>query len=164
MTRRIRGGAKTGAVDVSEIRDLSPQLDRVYEDFTSRAARGRGLPVDSMPSVARGRIWTGEDARELGLVDELGGYGVALDAVREAAGLEPGAEIRLRRYPRPVGWLDRIFGAPPASSREEAVAALLRELEPVARPAARTARRAGLLPRAGVLTMPDVRPRPDGDG
>lgn len=148
--------------DPDEWARVQAWLDRVYEDFTSRVAEGRELPMDSMPSVARGRIWTGEDAQDLGLVDDLGGYAVALDAVREAAGLEPDAEIELRRYPRPLGWWDRIFGEEPASSRHEAVGALVRGLEPVARPAVRLARGLGLLPGAGVLTIPDVAPRPDG--
>lgn len=147
--------------DPDEWDRLQAWLDRVYEDFTAKVARGRGLPMDSMPGVARGRIWSGEDARELGLVDELGGYPVALDAVRRAAGMEPDAAIELRRYPRPVGWWDRIFGDPPASSREEAVADIVGELTPVARPASRLARRLGLVGPVGVLTMPDVRMLPD---
>jgi len=75
-------------------------LDRIYADFVDKAADGRALPRERMQEIARGRIWTGEDAKGLGLVDELGGFPVALRAVRELAGLAPDAAVRLRVFPR----------------------------------------------------------------
>jgi protease-4 len=74
-------------------------LDRIYEDFTRKVAAGRGLPLERVQEIARGRIWSGEDAKELGLVDELGGLEVALRLAREAVGLAPDAPVRLRRFP-----------------------------------------------------------------
>ena len=53
-----------------------------------------------MHQIARGRVWTGADAKERGLVDELGGLGAAMEVARERAGLPPSAQPELRTYPR----------------------------------------------------------------
>ena len=74
-------------------------LDRIYEGFVGRVAEDRGMEVDRVEAVARGRIWTGRDAMELGLVDELGGFGTAVAVARELAGLEVDARVQLRVYP-----------------------------------------------------------------
>jgi protease-4 len=76
-------------------------LDRVYEDFTAKAAAGRKLPVDKLREVARGRVWSGEDAKEKGLVDELGGFSVALRLAKEAAKLE--GEVQVELFPKEKG-------------------------------------------------------------
>jgi len=74
-------------------------LDRIYEGFVGRVAEDRGMEVDRVEAVARGRIWSGRDAMELGLVDELGGFGTAVAVARELAGLEVDARVQLRVYP-----------------------------------------------------------------
>lgn len=58
---------------------LEGWLDRVYADFTTKAAADRGMPLADLEAVARGRVWTGADALERGLVDQLGGLSDALD-------------------------------------------------------------------------------------
>lgn len=76
----------------------------VYEDFTRRAAEGRDLPLARIQTLARGRVWTGRQALELGLVDEIGGFDAALASARELAGLSANQPVRLKRYPaRPDG-------------------------------------------------------------
>ena len=79
---------------------LNAWLDRIYEDFTTKVAGGRGLSADRVHQIARGRVWTGADAKERGLVDELGGLGAAMEVARERAGLPPSAQPELRTYPR----------------------------------------------------------------
>lgn len=79
---------------------LDGLLDAVYDDFVSKVAEGRNLPRERVSAAARGRVWTGADARKQGLVDELGGYATTLAAVREIAGIAPDAAIRLRPFPR----------------------------------------------------------------
>src|ERR687891_328044 len=79
---------------------LNVWLDRIYDDFTAKVAEGRGLSPDRVHEIARGRVWTGADAKERGLVDELGGLGTALDLARERAGLPPSGELEARVYPR----------------------------------------------------------------
>jgi protease IV len=78
-------------------------LDRIYDAFVDRVSAGRGLDRAHVHEVARGRVWTGADARERGLVDELGGYREALTAARQVAGLATDAPIKLVELPhRPI--------------------------------------------------------------
>jgi len=63
------------------------QVRAVYDDFVRKVAAGRGLSVASVDSIGRGRVWTGAQAREIGLVDELGGLDLAIDLARVRAGL-----------------------------------------------------------------------------
>lgn len=131
-------------------------LDRVYEDFTAKVAEGRGLPLETVREVAKGRIWTGEEAKRLHLVDEVGGFPVALDLAREAAGLEPDAKVHLKLYPKPQSPLSQIFGEPAANSEERAAVTLaLRAIETV-RPMIQLAERAGLLGGTRELEIPFV--------
>jgi protease IV len=83
-------------------------LDRIYEDFTTKVVAGRGLAPDAVREAARGRVWTGEDAKRLGLVDELGGYATALMLVRQAIGRPAAAPLRIELFPRPVSLLGRL--------------------------------------------------------
>lgn len=78
---------------------LAGEADRVYDDFVSLVATGRGMTREAVDAVARGRVWTGRDALEAGLVDALGGYPVALAHARELAELDPDAAVHLRRFP-----------------------------------------------------------------
>ncbi|RKG99507.1 signal peptide peptidase SppA [Corallococcus carmarthensis] len=80
---------------------LESELDTIYLDFTSRAAQARNMPLEKLQSVAKGRVWTGEDALERGLVDALGGYPKALELAKEAAKLDKDAPVRLVVFPRP---------------------------------------------------------------
>jgi protease-4 len=140
--------------DEGERERLQAWLDRVYEDFTSKAADGRGLELDSLQRIARGRIWAGEDARRIGLVDELGGYATALDRIRGELELDADADLDLELYPRPVPVWKQFLEEGPSSSEEEAVSALLRRVGDAGRPAARLARQLGLARAGGVLAMP----------
>lgn len=73
--------------------------DLFYNDFLQRVADGRNLTVDDVDGVARGRVWTGSDALDRGLVDELGGFRTAVRRAKVLAGLEPDAEVRVVNYP-----------------------------------------------------------------
>ncbi|NMO19361.1 signal peptide peptidase SppA [Pyxidicoccus fallax] len=75
-------------------------MDRIYTDFTQRAAAGRKMPLEKLQSVAKGRAWTGEDALANGLVDALGGYPKALALAKELAKLPADAPVRVEEYPR----------------------------------------------------------------
>lgn len=128
---------------------LDAWLDRVYADFVAKVAEARGLTPEQVHEVARGRVWTGADARERGLVDELGGLRRAAELVRERAGLPADAE--LRRWP-PVGPLDRL--SPPHSS-EDRTAALAVDWWSGWGSLSGAAARLGLSPD-GPLTMPPL--------
>ncbi|MFI5509303.1 signal peptide peptidase SppA [Mycobacterium sp. NPDC051804] len=70
-----------------------------YNDFIEQVAEGRGMTVEAVDAVARGRVWTGADALEHGLVDELGGLRTAINRAKVLAGLDPDDEVRLVNYP-----------------------------------------------------------------
>lgn len=69
-------------------------VEFTYDLFTKRCADGRGMEQDSIKAIAGGRVWTGSDAVNLGLVDELGGLNVAVAKAAELAGLTAGSYAR----------------------------------------------------------------------
>jgi len=136
--------------DDAQWRRLDEWLDRVYADFVGKVAQGRGLTPERAHELARGRVWTGADAYERGLVDELGGLRRAAELARSRAGLPAGAE--LRRFPQ-VGPLDRL--SPPKSSGDRAAAVTGADWWSGWGSLAGTAARLGLSPD-GPLSMPPL--------
>ena len=128
---------------------LEEWLDRVYADFVSKVAQARGMTYERVHELARGRVWTGADAHERGLVDELGGLGRAAELVRHRAGLP--ADAPLRRWPH-TSPLERL--SPPRSSEDRSAAHVIDWWSGWG-PLAGTAARLGLSPD-GPLTMPPV--------
>jgi protease IV len=113
-------------------------LDHIYADFTGKVAEGRGMTQPQVHELARGRVWTGADAVERGLVDELGGLERAATIARKRAGLPATAELRVYPRSRP---LDRLR---PASSSQSATAAAASLLGDTWGPVSQLAARAGL--------------------
>jgi protease IV len=72
--------------------------DRIYESFTTKAAEGRNMPVEKLRSVASGRVWTGAQAKERGLVDMLGSFDDAIRIAAEKAGVEKNYKVKY--YPQ----------------------------------------------------------------
>src|SRR5262245_55622086 len=72
----------------AQMAKVNEQADIVYADFTSKVAEGRKLPIERVREVARGRVWTGADAKERGLVDELGGFWTAVADAKMLAGID----------------------------------------------------------------------------
>jgi len=91
----------TGTQDYSpaEWQRFEDWLDRVYVDFTGKVADGRKLPIERVKEIAKGRIWSGEDAKKLGLVDELGGYDTALKLAKQAANIPESDEVKVVIFP-----------------------------------------------------------------
>ncbi len=79
---------------------LQAFLDDVYDRFRGLVADGRDLTPEQVEEVAKGRVWLGAQAAEIGLVDALGGLETALGLAREAAGLAPDAPVKLIEFPR----------------------------------------------------------------
>lgn len=104
------------------------EADLVYADFLERVADGRNLTTEAVDRVARGRVWTGADARERGLVDELGGLRTALRRAKILAGLDEDTDVRVVTYPG-GSLLDmlrpRASSQPAAASVPDALGALL---------------------------------------
>jgi protease-4 len=78
---------------------LNAFLDATYGAFTSGVAEGRKLPLEKVKEIAKGRVYTGRQAKELGLVDALGGYQTAIKLVREAMGVSEDQRLTLINYP-----------------------------------------------------------------
>ncbi len=127
-------------------------LDHIYADFTSKVAQGRGMTQPQVHEVARGRVWTGADAAERGLVDELGGLERAAAIARSRAGLPSTAPLRM--YPH-VSPLDRLRPAGSSEGRGTAAPGPLADavLADAWGPVWRIAARAGLYAH-GPLMLP----------
>lgn len=96
---------------------VEAEADLFYEDFVLRVAQARGMSVADVDAVARGRIWTGSDALERGLVDELGGLRTAVRRAKVLAGLDADAKVALATFP---GGSVRDYLRPKASSQPAA--------------------------------------------
>ncbi|NKZ05948.1 signal peptide peptidase SppA [Actinomadura latina] len=101
----------------SEWERVNASLDQIYDDFTAKVAEGRDLSRERVHELARGRVWTGADAKDNGLVDELGGIDTALGLARKKAGLAADTPIRVYPHTSP---LERL--RPPESSEDRAAA------------------------------------------
>ncbi len=89
---------------------LQASVDATYEIFLEKVAAARGLSRDEVEQLASGRVWTGQQALELGLVDELGGLRAALSAARREAGLDAGTDFVVSVYPRQPGFFEQLRG------------------------------------------------------
>ncbi len=92
---------------------FSAWMDRIYEEFVVRVATGRKLPPARVREIARGRVWTGAQARDLGLVDQLGGLTEAIAKAKALAKIPADESVRFHRYPQALGpWeaLSQAFG------------------------------------------------------
>jgi protease IV len=107
---------------------VEAEADLVYDDFVQRVAQGRHLSIEAVEAVARGRIWTGADALDHGLVDELGGLRAAVRRAKVLAGLDEDAKVRLIGYPGSSVWdflRPQPSSQPAAASLPDALAALI---------------------------------------
>ena len=93
--------------DSTQLGVVNQQADAVYADFTQKVAEGRKMPIDKVQQVARGRVWTGADAKERGLVDELGGFWTAVDDAKRLIGVAPQNNVRFKTFPEQRG----LFGS-----------------------------------------------------
>ncbi|MEO6245522.1 MAG: signal peptide peptidase SppA [Opitutaceae bacterium] len=81
-----------------ELAVLQRLVDWIYGEFVAKVAEGRGLTPERVEQIAQGRVWSGADAKEIGLVDEIGGLDAAIAFAAEKAGLA--ANYKLTEYPR----------------------------------------------------------------
>jgi protease IV len=96
---------------------VEAEADLFYTDFVQRVADGRGMTAEAVDAVARGRVWTGADALDRGLVDELGGLRTAVDRAKVLAGFDADADVKLVALPG-TSMLDML--RPKASSQPAA--------------------------------------------
>ncbi len=157
---QIRAGANAGmdspfrSFTPDQLAKLNRSLDRIYADFTKKAGDARKISLQQMDNIARGRIWTGLEAKRLGLVDDLGGLTLAIGYAKAAAGIEPASGVRLKLLPRPKSPFDRLW-----SRLFDSDSSQVATLKPVLQYAAalgRQLRELGIGDDRGVLSMPPM--------
>lgn len=94
---------------------MQSQVERVYTDFKNRVASGRNKSIEYVDSIAQGRVWTGSRAKQLGLVDQLGGL---QEAIAEAVKLAKVKEYRIKKYPESKSFIDQILNQYPTDLTE----------------------------------------------
>ncbi|GAB3217324.1 signal peptide peptidase SppA [Algoriphagus aestuariicola] len=86
---------------------IQQNIEEGYETFISRVAEGRGMHPDSVKKVASGRVWTGTQAKERGLVDVLGGLNTAIKIAADK--LDAGDDYRVVYYPEQKTWVEELM-------------------------------------------------------
>ena len=117
----------------SPIRPFSPEergrvlehMQATYDTFVEKAAAGRNTTPEKIDAVAQGRVWTGQQAKGLGLVDELGGLAHAITVAKQEAKIPSGSEVELVVYPPKKSLYEALAYPFGAVDRTSAVAALL---------------------------------------
>lgn len=84
-------------------------IDKTYEAFLAKVAAGRGMDTEHVKAIAKGRIWTGEDAYRLGLVDGLGDLSVAVEKAKSLAHMGTEEEVELVVFPKYHGLLEKLY-------------------------------------------------------
>lgn len=106
--------SETSDFSAEEASAIQGMMKHTYDDFVNKAAKGRNKTYDNIHEVAQGRVWTGEEAKKVGLVDELGGLDTAVVATKGLIGLKPDDKVRLVAYPKQqtlVDVLQKAFGS-----------------------------------------------------
>jgi protease-4 len=128
-------GVKSGryADLYSPVRAFSPeerakiqeQMQATYDTFVEKAAAGRNTTPERIDAVAQGRVWTGAQAKQIGLIDELGGLERALAIAKQRAKLAPDSEVELVIYPGKKSFYDLVRNPFGASEQGTALGVLL---------------------------------------
>lgn len=117
-------GAKGRPFNEAEAAKLQKHINQGYELFTGRVAAGRAMAQDSVKAIAEGRVWTGEQALKIGLVDKLGNLD---DAVKAAAKLAELEKYTIGRYPAPEPWYTALLNKEKGDYMEGQLRAVLGE-------------------------------------
>lgn len=111
--------------DADALARVRAHIEHAYGIFLDRVAEGRGMTTEEVDALGQGRIWSGQAARENGLVDSTEGFRGALAQIRVDADLDEDAPVTLEHYPRPRASLMALLPSPTAQTNEE-LATLLR--------------------------------------
>lgn len=105
---------------------LNAAVARIYADFTGKVAAGRRLPITRVQEIAKGRVWTGTQAKDLGLVDQIGGLRTAIGKAKSLARIEARDSVTVRSFPQvedPLTALGQALGSSAQTARTTARAA-----------------------------------------
>lgn len=91
---------------------MTDQISKVYyNDFVPKVAAGRGKTVEEVNAVGQGRVWTGTQAKQIGLIDEFGGLEKAVEVAKGLANLPADKDVKRVSFPAPQSFFERIFGS-----------------------------------------------------
>ncbi len=125
---------------------IDRMLDRIYDDFVERVSASRDMTPEAVDAIGRGRVFTGVQAWENGLVDVVGGFDQALVEAKKLADIDAGAEVQLVEFPRILPWWQQL-----AKNRSGQEAAIGKRIEVLEQWLA-----TGTLPTPGVVWMPPI--------
>ena len=107
-------------LDAAEMKAMQTMIGEIYNDFTSKVAKGRKMTQTQVDSIGQGRVWSGEDAKQIGLVDEIGDLDDCVKAAAEAAGV---TDYAVRELPALIDpfekFMEKLSGAQEASVAKE---------------------------------------------
>ena len=111
-----------------EKRIIQREVEKIYTDFTSKAAKGRDMPLTELQKIASGRVWSGIEAKERGLVDVLGGLDEAVKIAAARAKLK--TDYRLKKMPAQRSFFEDLMGETEKEVKTRSIRAELGELYP----------------------------------
>jgi protease-4 len=88
---------------------IEKSLHETYDQFIKGVAQGRGMTVDAVDKIGKGRVWTGAQAKDLGLVDELGGVDTAIRLAKQLAHIPASERVNIVRFPEEKSFLQQLF-------------------------------------------------------
>src|SRR5215213_8062419 len=101
------------------------QMQATYDTFVEKAAAGRNTTPERIDSIGQGRVWTGAQGKQIGLVDELGGMNRAIDIAKQRAKIDPKSEVELVVYPQRKSFFELVESPFGASARAGLLGGLL---------------------------------------
>ncbi len=107
----------------SERAAMQQMMNDIYKQFTMKAAKGRKMEYETLEKLARGRIYTGLQAKELGLIDEVGTLADAIAEAKKLAGLKPDEKLEKLELPKPTSPFESLFGPLDLNARMQAAQA-----------------------------------------
>jgi protease-4 len=100
--------SETGGFSPKEHDAIERMMRQTYDEFVAKAAAGRNMTPEQMNELAQGKVWTGQRAKDVGLVDALGGMGLAVDETKNLLGMKSDDKVGLVSYPKEVGLMDML--------------------------------------------------------
>ena len=89
---------------------IKTEIEWLYDQFLTKVAEGRNMTKEEVDGIGKGRVWTGNQAVNLGLVDELGGLSRAIELAKELAGIPAAEQVQLVVQPKKISFFDMILG------------------------------------------------------
>src|SRR6202451_2750575 len=116
---------------------IQKSLNDTYADFTKGVAQGRKMAVEAVDKIGKGRVWSGVQAKEIGLVDELGGLDSAIEIAKQLSNIPAGESVHIVRYPEEKSFFEQFLqrqkdnNMSESQSLESMINHILSQMDPV---------------------------------